>query len=378
MRIRKMNFDYRKLAIVTLEISSMNTEQILNSLWKNNIRADNIRKINAVTITVDIFLDDYEDTKKIVKRSKGKVKITKKRGQKFKLSRLKKRMSFVIGFFMFISIVFLLSTRIWAIDIQTEKHVSPYDIRKYLSEFGIKQGLKKNDINVYDLEKKLEDYSPEILWVRARMEGSSLKVVIEEKVNPPELINFKQGDIVASKDGEVKRIYSDFGTPAVIPGQMVKRGDTLIYPYEGTGEQSFEVNPSGSVIANVFYERTLDVQISGKVMEKTGEKTSDLYINLKGKKIYLKKATNSFGSYDKIEDKDGILQSVTYYEKKEKDIQLNKDEVVKESLKKLEEFLIKDLTNEAKIVGREYDVQDVGDGNIKIIAQFAVEEDISS
>ena len=34
----------------------------------------------------------------------------------------------------------------------------------------------------------------------------------------------------------------------------------------------------------------------------------------------------------KIENKDGILQSNTYYETEEKDINLNKDEVVKESL----------------------------------------------
>ena len=235
-----------------------------------------------------------------------------------------------------------------------------------------------SEINVYELEKKLEDSSSEILWVRARMEGSSLKVIVEEKVNPPELLSHKSGEIVALKDGEVKRIFTEFGTPAVIPGQIVKKGDTLIYPYEGTGEQSFEVNPSGSVIANVFYERSLDIKVSGKAMERTGEKVSDMYLNLFGKKIYLKKATNSFSNYDKIENKDGILQSNTYYETEEKDINLNKDEVVKESLKKLEEFLIKDLTNEAKIVGREYDVQDIGDGKIKVIAQFAVEEDISS
>ncbi|CUO90366.1 MAG: sporulation protein YqfD [Clostridium baratii] len=373
-----MNFDYRKLSVITLEISGMNTEQILNSLWKNNISLDNIRKVNAVTINVDIYGEDYEEAKKIIKRAKGKVKIVNRRGHIVKISRVKKRMSFLIGGIVFLCIVFSLSTRIWAIDIQTEKNVSPYDIRKYLNEFGIRQGLKKSEINVYDLEKKLEDSSPEILWVRARMEGSSLKVIVEEKVNPPELLSHKSGEIVALKDGEVKRIFTEFGTPAVIPGQIVKKGDTLIYPYEGTGEQSFEVNPSGSVIANVFYERSLDVKVSGKAMERTGEKVSDMYLNLFGKKIYLKKATNSFSNYDKIENKDGILQSNTYYETEEKDINLNKDEVVKESLKKLEEFLIKDLTNEAKIVGREYDVQDIGDGKIKIIAQFAVEEDISS
>lgn len=373
-----MNFETKKLTIITVEVTLMNTEQLLNALWKNDIRVDNIRRINAATFTMNIYGEDYEDVKKIVKRCNGKIKILKRKGTIIRLSRLKKRISFVVGGVIFLAILFIFSTRIWAIDIETEKNVSPFEVRKLLSGLGVKQGLSKNQIDVYDIEKKLEDLSPEILWVRARMEGSSLKLKVEEKVNPPEIFEGREGEVIAKKEGEIKRIYTKAGTAAVSPGDIVKKGDVLIYPYDGLREEKYVVSPEGVVIANVFYERTLEVQINGEKLERTGKKDRDIYLNLGGKKIYLKKATNSFENYDKIEDKNGVVQSITYYEMKNKEINLNKDEIVEESVKKLEKFLIKDLTNEAKVVGRNYDVEDIGDGKIKVIANFVVEEDIAS
>lgn len=373
-----MNFETKKLTIITVEITLINTEQLLNTLWKNNIRIDNIKRINAATFTMDIYGEDYEDVKTIVRRYNGKIKILKRRGVMARLSRIKKRISFILGGIIFLLILFMFSTRIWAIDIETEKNVSPFEVRKMLSDLGIKQGLSKDDINVYDIEKKLEDLNSEILWVRARMEGSSLKLKIEEKINPPQVLEGKEGEVLAKKDGEVKRIYTEFGTAAVNPGDMVKKGDTLILPYYGLLEEKYETSASGVVIANVFYERSLEVQINGEKLERTGNKDRDIYLDLYGKKIYLKKSTNSFKNYDKIEDNNGIFKSITYYEVENQEINLNKDKVIEESVNKLEKFLIKDLTNEAKVVKRNYDVEDIGDGKIKIIASFIVEEDIAS
>lgn len=373
-----MNFETKKLTIITVEVTLINTEQLLNVLWKNGIRIDNIKRIDAATFTMNIYGEDYEDVKTIIKRFNGKIRIVKRSGLITRISRLKKRISFILGGIIFLLILFIFSTRIWAIDIETEKNVSPFEVRKILNDLGIKQGLRKDEINVYDIEKKLEDLNSEILWVRARMEGSSLKLKIEEKVNPPETLEGKEGEILAKKDGEVKRVYTESGTAAVNPGDMVKKGDPLILPYYGLLEEKYETSPSGVVIANVFYERSLEVQIKGEKLQRTGNKDRDIYLNLYGKKIYLKKSTNSFKNYDKIEGNNGIFESITYYEIENRKINLNKDEVVKESVNKLEKFLVKDLTNEAKVIKRNYDVEDIGDGKIKIIASFIVEEDIAS
>ena len=88
-------------------------------------------------------------------------------------------------------------------------------------------------MNVRELEKKMEDLNDQIMWIRIRVEGSTLKLVIKEKVNPPSKEKILYNQVVAKMDGEVKRIYTNSGNPAVVPGDIVKKGDNLILPIQG-------------------------------------------------------------------------------------------------------------------------------------------------
>ena len=51
---------------------------------------------------------------------------------------------------------------------------------------------------------------------------STLKVVIEEKVNPPQEQSYEYGNLVATMEGEVKRIYTFAGRANVKVGRLVK------------------------------------------------------------------------------------------------------------------------------------------------------------
>ena len=62
----------------------------------------------------------------------------------------------------------------------------------------------------------LDVYKRQILWLRVRIEGSTLKVVIQEKINPPQTKSYEYGNLVASKDGEVKRVYTFAGRSACL------------------------------------------------------------------------------------------------------------------------------------------------------------------
>ena len=56
--------------------------------------------------------------------------------------KMKRKVSLVIGVVMFFIVIYILSNYIWAIDIQTQKNLSPFEIRQQLSSIGIKPGLK--------------------------------------------------------------------------------------------------------------------------------------------------------------------------------------------------------------------------------------------
>ena len=121
----------------------------------------------------------------------------------------------------------------------------------------------------------------------------------------------------------------------------------------------------------------MEVQISGEKLERTGEKNNDIYLSFYGKKIYLKKAINRFQYYDKIEEKDGVINKTIYFEKKGKTVNLDRENTIKEATQKLQESLRKTLSNDAKIMDSKITVENIKDGKILVKVIFTVEQDIA-
>lgn len=373
-----MIFNKLKSGQITIEVSSLIPEKILNILWHNEIYTSKVVKIDLTTIRFNIPFEDYKDAEALIKKSKGKMRVVGKSGIIVLLLRMKRKSSLVVGSVLFLGILYYLSNYIWAIDIQTKENLSPFEIRQELESIGIKPGLKKSQINVYSIEKKMEDLNDQIMWIRTRIEGSTLKLVIEEKVNPPSTEKILPNQVVAKMDGEVKRVFTNSGNSAVVPGDIVKTGDVLILPIQGREGFEKDVNPSGTVIANTFYEKSMEVQISGKKLERTGKKDKDIYLSFWGKKIYLKKAINGFESYDKIESGSKFLNEVIYFERAGKEVQIDKDIAAKESLQKLKTSLEKTLSNDAKIIDNNMTVENINREKIKVKVIFTVEQNIAN
>ncbi|MBU5455123.1 sporulation protein YqfD [Caproiciproducens sp. MSJ-32] len=366
-------FETGKLIV---EIKVLNPERVLNILWNENINILNVKKVDVVTLRVTIEYKDYDNLKKIVKRLNGKVKVVGERGILFLLFRLKNKMFLCIGAGIFLVILLHLSTYIWSIEINTRKNLSPYEVRQNLYDLGIEPGIKKKKIDVKELERKIEDINSGILWIRVRIEGSTLKINIEEKVNPPEIVEEKKGNLVSKMEGEISRVYVFSGRSAVHIGDLVKPGDILIEGINGKEENPYEVVPDGVVMANTFYEKSMLVKVDGTELKRNGNKDNDIYLEIFGKKIYLKKAIKGFKEYDKIEESGKILKKVNYYEKEEVPVKLSKEEAVDNAVEQLQESLYNNLTREAKIIDKIVTTKDGEDGNIIVNVVFVVEQNI--
>ena len=371
-----MGLNKLKSGKISIEIRVINPEKLLNILWNNKIKVINIKRIDIATLRVDIDYNDYKDVREIINRINGKMEIIGSSGSVFLLGKLKKRFSLVIGAVIFIGIMFYLSTYVWGIEIETKKNLPPFEIRQQLFNMGIKPGISKKDIVVKDIEKKLEDVNSDILWVRVRVEGSTLKVIIEEKINPPQEKKVQLGNLVAKMDGQVNRVYAYSGRTIVKTGDFVKAGDIIIRGIDGREDGEFQVEPRGIVMANTFYEKVMEVKIKGTVLERSGEKDSDIYLNIFGKRIYLKKSIKGFKEYDKIEESGKILNKVMYFEREEKNIELSKEVAIENSIKSLEKSLLNELTREAVVVDKIINEEDSENGNIKVRVIFVVEQNI--
>lgn len=372
-----MNLEKLKSGKITIEISALSIEKILNALWKSNIQTSNVTRRNLTTIRCSIMYSEYKQAVNVVKKLKGKIKVIGMNGVIVFILQIKRRLSLAVGFVVFFILLYLLSNNIWAIDIETQNNLTPFEVRKELTSIGITPGIKKANINVYNIERKMEDLDDQIMWIRVRIEGSTLRVVIKEKINPPLTEKELPNEVLAKMDGEIKRVFTVSGNSAVVPGDIVKKGDVLILQKEGREGFEKEVKPSGTVIANTFYDKFMEVQISGEKLKRTGNKDSDIYINICNKKIYLKKAINDFEYYDKIEERKGLLNKVVYFEKKGEQINLDKDTVINECALNLQKSLEKSLSKDAKIIDKKIEEDDLGNGKIIVKITFTVEQDIA-
>lgn len=380
--VNKINLEKFRKSNITLEIQSLIPEKIINLAWQSGIEIKNIERKNITTLKLTINLNDYKKLEKIAKKAQCKFKIVERAGLGFLILKLRRRRALILGCILFVIIIYYLSTYIWRIDITTEKNLSPYEIRMELLNYGVKEGVKKKNIDIYKLEEEIMKNNDSIMWIRIRTEGSLLKITASERQSPPKVILMDDPcNLVAKKDGEVVRVYTTAGTALVKEDDIVKKGDILVKGQQGKEGEEYSVHAKGHVIARTFYEEIEEVKPYKIERTKTGNKINNVFINFRGKKLFLKKTVNKFQQYDKIEDNKGPIVIETYYEVKENKVNLDKDSLVNTVAKELEKKITlnfdKNVIVKDKIIDKK-DYEEYIEVRLLIVAEenIAVEGEI--
>lgn len=377
--MKKMNKLTRyKRGTITLEVNSLSLERFINLLWKNGVVVKNASKKDICTMIIDIELKDYSIVKNLAIKTGTKINILNRKGISFLRIKYKHRKAFFIGIVIFICIIYYLGTFIWNIDIETENNISPYEIRQHLNEYGVVPGINKKDIDVFDVEDRLMDDNDEIVWVRARIEGTRLKIKIVERQAPPNLIEDDTPcDLVAEKDGVIVRIYTKAGTAVVSEGDVVKKGDVVVKGEQGNENNTYLVHSEGDVIARTFYEKKKSVKLKKSIRKRTGNSTGKMYFEIMGKKIFLKNGLNKFKNYDKIIDNKSFVKRETYYEVIEQEIPIKDiDKTIEDTLDELYSEIVVNFDKSVKIVDEIKDV-DRNKDNFNVRLLIVAEENIA-
>ncbi len=348
------NFKKYKKGNITMEIQSLIPEKFINLLWRNGIIVKNIKKINITTVVLEVKLSDYSEINKVAKQTDTRIKIIGRQGLSFFLMKIRTRSALLFGVVLFGGIIYYLSTFVWNIEINTEHYISPYELRNQIKGFGVIPGLRKKNIDVYDIENKITRSNDEIMWVKARIEGVKLKVDVIERQSPPIIIsNQTPCNLIANKDGIVVRVFTAEGTAVVKNGDMIQKGDLLVKGEQGKEGSVYPVHAEGEVIAKTFYEEIKEVPLYNKSKIKTGNSISNLYIKFGNKKIYLKNNLIPYSNYDKIENKDKFINKEIYYEVKEKNMPVDVTKVTEQ----IYSNILRNLDKNVKIVDKIQDVK---------------------
>lgn len=268
---------------VKIQFAGYSPERFLNMCKHKEIKIWGL-ETNESGYQCCIYVRDFKKIKGLVKKSKLKIRIIERHGMGFQLFHYRKRKIFILGVFFSLFIIYILTRRVWNIEIQGNQSITDDVLLEYLENQYIYLGMKREDVNCEEICKKMRLDFQDIIWVSASLEGTKLKIEIRENTDTFSVVeeNKEYRDIIADVDGVITAMITRKGNPAVKIGDKVKAGDLLV-----SGKLEI-MNDAGEIIREEFVNADADIYIKRIISYRDScDDTHEMKLYYKTKKTIL-------------------------------------------------------------------------------------------
>ncbi len=259
---------------------------------------------NGTVYVAKMRLKDYFRIKHAAKKAHCVPYVRKRIGLPFFIKKYRNRIAFFAGGIYCFWLIWLLSRFVWDISITGGFVHTEEEMLSYLRETGVVCGMRCDEIDCTEIERKLRIDYPDIGWVSAELRGTKLFLrlaetdmpMIQKEANTPV-------HLVATADGMIESLVCRKGTPLVKEGDVVKKGDILVSGIISViGDNEVEVDryavaadaditiKTVKTYSHTFDRKTEDHAYTGK--SKVGYK-----ISFGNKKIFSYMPSHSYANY---------------------------------------------------------------------------------
>jgi len=378
---------------INLSIEGFFVERFINICINKNIILQDLHRENNTYIKVKILKSDFKEIRHIAKKTKCKVKIEKKAGVPFFINKYRKRKIFVIAVLVIAIFIFVSTKFIWNIEVAGNEKISEEEILELVSEYGIKQGKLKANINEEKISNSIRLKRNDLSWIGINMKGTNVIITVREAIEMPEIIDKNEiCNIIATKDATISKIVVQSGTARVAVGDEVKKGDILVEGImEGVNTGNREVHSEANIYGKNYYEKEKKESFVQNIKSKTGNEEQKNEICINKFKINFNKGVSKFENYDTISTSKKVKLFSNFYLpieiKKTTNIEIVNEQKVysEEELKeKIEKELEEELEKEygiskydEKDKKRDIEVNLENDG-ITVKLMYEIQEDIGT
>jgi similar to stage IV sporulation protein len=167
-----------------------------------------------------------------------------------------KRLAFTLG--LLVCIAVLIATNRFVLDVRVTGCTKPgleAKVFAILDSEGFKPGAGKWTLDLHKCEKTLTLQLQEISFAAIRINGVVATVNIVEGVPAPKLLDKNTPcNIVAGRDGVVRKVMAYEGQTKVMSGDAVKRGQVLVDSTVTLLEGVKRVHARADIMASIWYE----------------------------------------------------------------------------------------------------------------------------
>ena len=200
-------------------------------------------------------------------------------GVPFFLKRLYKNSGILVGFFLFLAAILILSNMIWGVHIKGAEPATEYKIRKELDKIGIKTGRFQWSVdNVEGIQRHLSDHIEEITWVGVELNGTTYHLQVVEKNEPkqPEYLNPQH--LVAKKKAVIVDMFVEEGQKVVDIHDSVTEGQLLVSGLIGKEGEAIEVPAKGKIWGETWYQSDVELPIKSTFQVYNGNEKRKYYV----------------------------------------------------------------------------------------------------
>lgn len=169
---------------------------------------------------------DYYKTAKTARKNGILLRVKKRRGLYFLLSRYKTRSGLYAGFLAFMMIISIGKTHVRDIDVTGD--VPREQALRILEECGIKEGAALSELNFSKAEQRLMLEIENCAWVDVSREGFRVTAQVKKGTETPVVEGKNPRNITASRPARIISMTVRKGAAAVSVGSGVNTGDLLV------------------------------------------------------------------------------------------------------------------------------------------------------
>ena len=200
-----------------------------------------------VNLSLNVFRNHKSLLISFIRRTKVGIRIVEKKGLPIFLYKNRYKKIFVLGIFLCCFLVYQLSLYVWQIDLCGNLQNTDNMLYKKLREYQVYHGMKKKDVDCSQIEKVLRAEYDNIIWVSAKLEGTKLTIDVQENTDLTiKAEKYQESSIYSNKNAVITSIITRKGTPMVVSGDEVKKGDILV-------DGGIYITDDGESVVSAYY-----------------------------------------------------------------------------------------------------------------------------
>lgn len=309
---------------LAIKVFGFSPERFMNLCSNHNIFLWDIEN-HGDYYTMKLSLNGFYQLRGITRKTGTRVVITKRYGLPFLSLRMWRRRIFLLGLLGSLAFWIWMSKFIWAVEVEGNYFVTTDVFQDFLASSGFEAGMKKRDVEIETLEKAIRNEFDIVTWTSARIDGTRLLIQIKENdlisvgEKKTDAFDGQGTDLTADKAGEIISIVTRSGTPKVIPGMTVEKGDILveggvpIMNEDGTVKRYDYCRADADIMLKCTYQLKEEIDEKYEQKQYTGNVKKHPFIMLGTKKIKLPELGKKYDTYDAVEEKHQLKLFENYY-----------------------------------------------------------------